>query len=109
MAGKKQLPPVHVATPDDLPVKPMSLEEALVNGDRLAVLEAKRRIVIAHISSPDVLARDLNALMRTDAELDKQIAEEKIIRASKCGDSADSGDRAEVVSLGEERFDPTAV
>ena len=108
MAGKKQLAPVHVATPDDLLVVPLSLEEALLRGDRLAVLEAKRRIVIAHISNPETLARDLNALMRTDAELDKQIAEEKIIRASKKGAQPSPGEVVDI-STGDVAFDPHAV
>lgn len=108
MAGKKQLAPVRFATDDDAPVAPKSLAEAFISGDRLAELEAKRRILIGHIENPDTLARDLNGLIRADAELVKQIAEEKVLRASKRGQS-DAPAPGEVVDLGDERFDPTAV
>ena len=73
MAGKKQLPPVRLATDADKPVPPKSLSDAFEADDRLQELQAKRRILIAHIESPNTLARDLAALMRRDDELAKQI------------------------------------
>ena len=81
MAGRKQLPPVRVATDPDIPEPPKSLSGAFEAGDRLSELIAKRRILIAHIENENTLARDLNALMRQDDELSKQIAEERAIRA----------------------------
>lgn len=105
MAGKKQLPPVRVATDADVPVPPRSLSEAFEAGDRLNELLAKRRILIAHIENENTLARDLNALMRQDDELSKQIAEEIAIRAESRG--RDHG-CVEVSRLDadSERFDP---
>lgn len=73
MAGKKQLPPVRLATDSDKPVPPKSLSKAFESDDRLQELQAKRRILIAHIEHPNTLARDLAALMRRDDELAKQI------------------------------------
>ena len=54
-------------------------------GIGLSELLAKRRILIAHIENENTLARDLNALMRQDDELSKQIAEERAIRAEAVG------------------------
>lgn len=85
MAGRKQLPPVRVATDADIPEPPKSLSGAFEAGDRLSELLAKRRILIAHIENENTLARDLNALMRQDDELSKQIAEERAIRAEAVG------------------------
>ena len=73
MAGKKQLPPVRLATDHDKPVPPKSLSDAFETDDRLQELQAKRRVLIAHIESSNTLARDLAALMRRDDELAKQI------------------------------------
>lgn len=73
MAGKKQLPPVRIATEDDVPTAPLSLREAFSKGFRLDELRAKRRILIAHIESDQTLARDLAALMRQDNELSREI------------------------------------
>ena len=105
LAGKKQLPPVRVASEDDIPVPPKSLIQAFNDGDRLNELMAKRRILIAHIENENTLARDLNALMRQDDELSKQIAEEKAIRAEASGREIS---RMEVSRLDAytERFDP---
>lgn len=94
MAGKKQLPPVLLATEDDAPTAPRSLSESFESNDRLNELLAKRRILIAHIENENTLARDLNALMRQDDELSKQIAEERAIRAE-----AEGRERAEVSLL----------
>lgn len=85
MAGKKQLPPVRVATDADIPEPPKTLSGAFESDDRLNELLAKRRILIAHIENENTLARDLNALMRQDDELSKQIAEERAIRAEAVG------------------------
>lgn len=81
MAGKRQLPPVRVADDSDVPKPPKSLRVAFDEGDRLEELLAKRRILIAHIENQNTLARDLNALMRQDDELSKQIAEERAVQA----------------------------
>ena len=101
MAGKKQLPPVRLATDDDKPVPPKKLSEAFEADDRLQELQAKRRILIAHIESPNTLARDLAALMRRDDELAKQI--DDLMSA----DAEDEFDEA--ASSEDEAFNPRAV
>ncbi len=73
MAGKKQLPPVRVATPDDIPAPPMSLTAAVESGDRLAELKAMRRILVAHMESENALTRDVPPLMRQMREISKEI------------------------------------
>lgn len=96
---------MRVATDADVPLPPKSLSEAFDAGDRLNELLAKRRILIAHIENENTLARDLNALMRQDDELSRQIAEERAIRADASGRS---GGHMEVSKLDadNERFDP---
>ena len=101
MAGKKQLPPVRLATDDDKPVPPKKLSEAFESDDRLQELQAKRRILIAHIESPNTLARDLAALMRRDDELARQI--DDLVSA----ESQDDFDKA--ASTEDEAFNPRAV
>ena len=95
MAGKKQLPPVRLATEADAPAPPMSLMDAVEGGSRLDELLAMQRIVAAHIQNPKTLARDLAALTRRQMEMSKEIehlrlrAEEE--RASdKSGRAADA-------------------
>lgn len=105
MAGKKQLPPVRVATEADVPVPPKSLREAFEARDRLNELLAKRRILIAHIENENTLARDLNALMRQDDELSKQIAEEIAIRA-EASNRRGGGMEVSRLDADNERFDP---
>ena len=102
MAGKKQLPPVRLATDDDAPapVERLSLSAAFEQGDELSELLAKRRILIAHITNPNTLARDLAALTRRDDELAKQIKTLRALRAEK------SKDESSVSSSGDEAFDP---
>ncbi len=73
MAGKKQLPPVRVATTDDIPAPPKSLTEAIESGDRLDELKAMRRILVAHMESENALTRDVPPLVRQVRELSKEI------------------------------------
>lgn len=75
LAGKKQLPPVRIAGDGDVPAPPLTLTAAFNSGSRVAELQAKRRILIAHIENEHTLARDLAALMRQDTELSRQIAD----------------------------------
>lgn len=103
MAGKKQLPPVRVATDDDIPVAPRTLSDAFESDDRLNELLAKRRILIAHIENENTLARDLNALMRQDDDLSRQVAEERAIRAEARGHGQVGVSRLDADS---EVFDP---
>ena len=103
MAGKKQLPPVRLATDSDKPVPPKSLSKAFETNDRLEELRAKRRILIAHIEHPNTLARDLAALMRRDEEVAKQIDEELAIIAESEGE-ADS--EVSKLDAEEQRFNP---
>ena len=103
MAGKKQLPPVRLATDSDKPVPPKSLSDAFETDDRLLELQAKRRILIAHIESPNTLARDLAALMRRDDELAKQI-DDLIEQRNKTEDEL-----AQAASTEDAVFNPHAV
>ena len=73
VAGKKQLPPVRLATEADSPSPPMSLTEASERGDRLEELKAMKRIIVAHMVSDTTLARDLAALTRQVREMSKEI------------------------------------
>src|SRR5690625_3443286 len=97
MAGKKQLPPVRLATDSDKPVPPKSLSDAFETDDRLQEVQAKRRILIADIESPNTLARGLAALVRGDGESAKQIddlieqrkkTEDELIPAASTEDAA---------------------
>lgn len=72
MAGKKQLPPVRLATPDDA-VPQKSLSESIESGTRLDELKAQRRILVAHIESENALTRDIPPLMRQMREISKEI------------------------------------
>ena len=103
MAGKRQLPAVRIAAEDDVPSPAKTLGQAFRDKDRLQELEAKRRILIAHIENENTLARDLNALMRQDDELSRQVAEERAIQAE-----AHARGLLEVSRLDadNERFDP---
>lgn len=103
MAGKKQLPPVRLVAEGEQPDSPKSLSEAFADGDRLAELLAKRRILIAHIESGNTLARDLNALMIQDDKLSQQIAEENAIRNEA---AAKKRSEVSVVNGGGRPFDP---
>lgn len=101
MAGKKQLPPVRLATPDDVPVAPLSLSEAISKGNRLDELKALRVILVAHISGENTLARDLAALTRQLMAISKEIEELELAdKPDELGKAADTDD---------ERFDPRAV
>lgn len=101
MAGKKQLPPVRIATEDDVPVAPLSLAEAIVSGTRLDELKALRRIVSAHIEHPNTLAREIASLVNRQMVISKEIEELSLAdEPDALGKAADTGD---------ERFDPRAV
>lgn len=101
MAGKKQLPPVRIATEDDVPIAPMSLAEAIVSGTRLDELRALRVILVSHIQDENTLARDLAALSRQLREISREIEELELAETpDELGKAADTGD---------ERFDPRAV
>lgn len=103
MAGKKQLPPVRLANDSDKPVPPKSLSDAFETEDRLLELQAKRRILIAHIESPNTLARDLAALMIRDDDLAKQI-DDLIEQRNKTEDEL-----AQAASTEDAVFNPHAV
>lgn len=101
MAGKKQLPPVRLATAEDAPAPPMSLSQAVERGTRLDELKAMRRILISHMENENTLARDLAALTRQVREISKEIEElEMADKPDALGEAAGTGD---------ERFDPKAV
>ena len=101
MAGKKQLPPVWPATPEDVPAAPLSLSEAVSNGSRLDELKALRLILVAHISGENTLARDLAALTRQLMAISKEIEELELAdKPDELGKAAGTND---------ERFDPRAV
>lgn len=74
MAGKKQLPPVRKVD-DGEKAPPQSYTESIQRGDRIDELKAMRRVLAAHIDSPNTLARDLAALMRQAREISKEIEE----------------------------------
>lgn len=71
--GKKQLPPVRLATNDDNPSPPPTLTEASEAGNRLEELKAMKRIIVAHMVAENTLARDLAALTRQVREMSKEI------------------------------------
>lgn len=73
MAGKKQLPPVRIATEEDRPAPPMSLRAAAEHGTRLDELKAMRLILVTHMENENTLARDLAALTRQVREISKEI------------------------------------
>ena len=101
MAGKKQLPPVRIATEFDEPAAPMSLSEAASRGSRLDELMALRRIVIAHLENPNVLAPAVSSLATRYANISKEIEELELAdKPDALGKAADTGD---------EKFNPRAV
>lgn len=93
MAGKKQLPPVRVATPDDAPRPPMSLAQAISTGSRLDELRALRVILVAHIENEETLARDLAALTRQLREISKEIETLELQESEEDEDSCGSSGR----------------
>lgn len=101
MAGKKQLPPVRLATEDDIPVPLKSLVESIESGNRLDELKALRVILVSHISSENVLARDLAALTGHLRSISKEIEELEL------ADTPDDLGRA--ADTGDEKFNPRAV
>ena len=101
MAGKKQLPPVRIATEFDEPVPSLSLAEAIARGSRLDELRALRRIVSAHLENPKTLARDVASLANRQMVISKEIEELEL------ADTPDALGRA--ADTGDEKFDPRAV
>lgn len=71
MAGKKQLPPVRVVSAGDVPADVTVLGSV----SRLQELRAMRRVLAAHVDSPNTLARDLAALVRQLRDISKEIDE----------------------------------
>ncbi|QEP06178.1 hypothetical protein [Glutamicibacter sp. ZJUTW] len=101
MAGKKQLPPVRIATDDDVPLEPMSLADAIAHGTRLDELYALRRIVSAHIEHPNTLAREIASLVTRQMAISKEIEELELAdKPDALGKAADTDDA---------KFDPRAV
>lgn len=74
MSSAKRLPPVRVVS-DGESAPPQSFSDAAERGTRLDELRAMRRVIGAHIDSPNTLARDLAALMRQAREISKEIEE----------------------------------
>jgi len=101
MAGKKQLPPVRIATEDDAPVPLKSLSEAISSGTRLDELLALRKIIVAHVSNEGVLARDLASLTGHLRSISKEIEDLEL------ADKPDALGKAAGTS--DEKFDPRAV
>lgn len=66
-------PNLRAVGPDDVPSPPMSVSQASASGDRLAELEAMRRVVANALDSPKTLARDLASLSRRLMEIGKEI------------------------------------
>lgn len=93
MAGKKQLPPVRIATADDAPVKPMSLSQAIACGSRLDELRAMRVIIVAHIESENALTRDIPPLTRQLREISKEIETLELQESEEEDDSGRSSGR----------------
>lgn len=72
MANVKHLPPInHEEFLDD----EHSLTSATMHGTQLDRLKAMRLKLAAHIDSENTLARDLAALVRRFADLDKEISD----------------------------------
>lgn len=93
MAGKKQLPPVRLASDEDIPVPAvrLSLTEAVESGSRLDELRAMRRLLVAHMESENTLARDLAALTRQVRELSKEIEGLEAQEAERLKQAAEGG------------------
>ena len=101
MAGKKQLPPVRIATENDAPGAPMSLSAAIASGSRLDELKAMRLIVAAHLENEKTLARDISSLANRHLAISKEIEELELADTpDELGKAADTGD---------EKFNPRAV
>lgn len=101
MAGKKQLPPVRIATDDDIPVAPKTLDQAVKEGTRLDELIALRLIISAHIQSENILARDLKALSVELRDISKEI--------ESLTPSGEKDELGKAADTDDERFDPRAV
>ena len=104
LSGKKQLPPVRIATDADIPAGPMSLSRAIESGSRLDELRAMRRIIVAHIESENALTRDIPPLSRQLREISKEIETLSIQESESYGSEVRSsyGD-------GDAEWKPTAI
>jgi len=92
---------VRLATAGDVPVPLKSLVESIESGTRLDELKALRAILVAHISSDSVLARDLASLTGHLRSVSKEIEELEL------ADTPDDLGRA--ADTGDEKFNPRAV
>lgn len=101
MAGKKQLPPIRLATEADEPLPPKSLAEAIESGTRLDELHALRRIIAAHVASENILARDLAALTGQLRSISKEIDD--------LSPSSEKDDLGKAADTDDEKFNPYAV
>lgn len=79
MGRPKQLRPVQA----DEKAPPQSVSEAAESGTRLDELRAMRRIIAAHLDSPNTLARDIAALSRRQIEISKEIETLEIQEAER--------------------------
>ena len=87
MAGKKQLPPVRAVSEGETP--PVMTVSG--SGSRLDELRAMRRVLAAHIDSPNTLARDLAALVRQLRDISKEIEELEPVEGGVRADDGDAG------------------
>jgi len=101
VSGKKQLPPVRLATADDVPAPPLTLRQAAERGTRLDELKAMRLILISHMENENTLARDLAALTRQVREISKEIDELE--------PSGEKDDLSKAADTDDEKFNPYAV
>ena len=79
MGRTKQLRPVHAGEK----APPQSVSEAAESGTRVDELRAMRRIIAAHLDSPNTLARDIAALSRRQIEISKEIETLETLEAEK--------------------------
>lgn len=97
MAGKKQLPPVRAVSEGETP--PVMTVSG--SGSRLDELRAMRRVLAAHIDSPNTLARDLAALVRQLRDISKEIEDlepvEAEVSVNDDGNRSDSPFRLEAI------------
>lgn len=94
MAGKKQLPPVRLASDSDVP--PSSVSRAFETGDDLGELRAMYRVLAAHIDSENTLARDLAPLMRQAREISKEI---KSLEAQEAAQAQEVGSHNDATDI----------
>lgn len=89
MAGKKQLPPVRVVSEGETP----PVVTVSGSASRLDELRAMRRVLAAHVDSPNTLARDLAALVRQLRDISKEIEDLEPVEAEvSVNDDGNRGD-----------------